>query len=126
VESDVSDVRMGALDAVIGSPSISESPKVGSLAMRSSASEAIGFQFSSMAMGCSGKEEGVLGAVYRGEEEISESLVLILYLAKVVDAHMYNSQSSGGRVFYCKGNFAVLRKSLRFSKGGSKVYIRRA
>jgi len=29
---------------------------------------------------CSGEEEGVLGAVYRGEEELSESLVSIPYL----------------------------------------------
>jgi hypothetical protein len=42
--------------------------------------------------------------VYRGEE-LSESLVLILYLAMVVDAH--NSQSLRERVFYCKGNLAV-------------------
>jgi hypothetical protein len=39
-----------------------------------------------MTMGCSGEEEGVLGAVYRGEE-FSKSLVLIPYLAMVVDAH---------------------------------------
>ena len=67
-------------------------------------------------MGCSGEEEGVLGAVYRGEGELSESLVSIPYLAKVVDAR--NSQSSGERVFYCKGNLAVLRKSLRSYKEG--------
>jgi hypothetical protein len=58
-----------------------------------------------MTMGCSGEEEGVLGAVYRGEEELSDSLVSIPYLAMVVDVH--NSQSSGERVFYCKGNLAV-------------------
>src|SRR6267154_3036788 len=124
---------MGAFDAVVAFPGICESPKAGrlcnnrrmllsvfcwalacslasksldlSLTTCSSASEAIGFQFSSMAMGCSGEEEGVLGAVYRGEEELSESLVSIPYLAMVVDAH--NSQSSGERVFYCKGNLAV-------------------
>jgi hypothetical protein len=55
-------------------------------------------------MECSGEEEGVLGAVYRGEE-LSKSLVLIPYLAMVVDAH--NSQFSGERVFYCKSNLAV-------------------
>jgi len=65
--------------------------------------------------------EGVLGAVYRGEKECSESLDSIPYLAMMVDAQ--NSQSSRERVFYCKGNLAVLRKSLRSSKGGSKVYI---
>jgi hypothetical protein len=74
-----------------------------------------------MTMGCSGEEEGVLGAVYRGEGELSESLVSIPYLAMMVDAH--NSQSSGERVFYCKGNLAVPRKSLRSSKGGSKENI---
>jgi hypothetical protein len=36
----------------------------------------------------------VLGAVYRGEDELSESLCSIPYLAIVVDAH--NSQSSVG------------------------------
>ena len=40
------------------------------------------------------EEEGVLGAVYRGEEEHSESLCLILCFTIVVDAP--NSQSSGG------------------------------
>src|SRR5712664_2027445 len=112
---------MGTLDAAVGSPGICESSKAGrccsnrrmssrvfcwalacsltskspdsSLVTRSTASKAIGFQFSSMMMGC------------RGEEELSESLVSILYLAMVVDAH--NSQSSGERVFYCKGNLAV-------------------
>jgi hypothetical protein len=73
--------------------------------MRSSVSKAIVFQFSSMMMGCSGEEEGVLGAVYKGEEELSESLVSIPYLAMVVDAH--NTQSSRERVFYCKGNLAI-------------------
>jgi hypothetical protein len=58
-----------------------------------------------MTMGYSGEEEGVLGVVYRGEEELFKSLVSILYLAMVVDAH--NSQSSRERVFYCKGNLAV-------------------
>ena len=74
-------------------------------------------------LGCSGGKEGVLGAVYRGDKEPSELPVLIPYLAMVVDAH--NSQSSRERVFYCKGNLSVLRKSLRSSKGESKVYIRR-
>jgi hypothetical protein len=58
-----------------------------------------------MTMGCSGEEEGVLGAVYRGEEELSKSLVSIPYLAMVVDAR--NFQSSRERVFCCKGNLAV-------------------
>jgi hypothetical protein len=48
----------------------------------------------------------VLGAVYRGEEELSKSLISISYLAMVVDAH--NSQLFlGERVFYCKDNLAV-------------------
>jgi len=68
-------------------------------------------------MTCSG-EEGVLGAVYSGEEELSNSLVSILYLAMVAGAH--NSQSSGERVFYCKGNLAVLRKSLRLAREDPK------
>ena len=80
-------------------------------------------QFSSIMLGCSGRKEGVVSAVYRGDKELFESPVLILYLAMVVDAH--NSRSSRGRVFYCKGNLAVPRKSLRSSKGKSKVYIRR-
>src|SRR5882757_8088461 len=99
---------MGTLDAAVGSPGICESSTVGrhcnnwrmssrvfcwalacslaskspdsSLEMRSSASKAIEFQFSSMMMGCSGEEEKVLGAVYRGEV-LSESLVSIPYLA---------------------------------------------
>ena len=74
-----------------------------------------------MVIGSRGGEEGELGAVYRGEGELSESLVSIPYLAMMVDAH--NSQSSGERVFYCKGNLAVPRKSLRSSKGGSKENI---
>ena len=74
-------------------------------------------------LGCSGGKEGVLGAVYRADKEPSELPVLILYLAMAVDAH--NSRSSRGRVFYCKGNLAVPRKSLRSSKGEFKVYIRR-
>jgi len=54
------------------------------------------------------EEEGVLGAVYRGEDELSESLCSIPYLAMFADAH--NSRSSeGGRVFYCKGNPTTLR-----------------
>src|SRR5882762_6592534 len=124
---------MGTLDAAVGSAGICESSRAGrrcsnqrmssrvfcwalacslaskspdsSLATRSSASKAIGFRFSSMTMGCSGEKEGVLGAVYREAEELSESLVSIPYLAMVVDAH--NSQSSRERVFYCKGNLAV-------------------
>jgi hypothetical protein len=36
-----------------------------------------------MMAGCNVKEEGELGAVYRGGEECSEPLVLILYLAMV-------------------------------------------
>ena len=59
-----------------------------------------------------------MGAVYRGEEEPSESLVSIPYLAMVVDAH--NSQFSGERVFYCKGNLAVLRKSLKLAMDDPK------
>jgi hypothetical protein len=55
----------------------------------------------------------VLDAVYMGEEELFES-----YLAMVVDA--YNSQPSGERVFYCKGNLAVLRKSLSLARGDPK------
>ena len=49
----------------------------------------------------------MLGAVYRGEGEHSKSFDSILYLAMMVDAH--NFQSSKERVFYCKGNFAVLK-----------------
>jgi hypothetical protein len=40
------------------------------------------------------EEEGVLGAVYIGEDELSESLCSIPYLAIVVDAQ--KSQSSEG------------------------------
>ena len=40
------------------------------------------------------EEEGVLGAVCRGEDELSESLWSILYFAIVIGAH--NSQSSKG------------------------------
>ena len=58
--------------------------------MRSLASESIGFFSGSLEL-CL-EEEGVLGAVYRGEDEHSESLCLIPYLAIVVNAH--NSQSS--------------------------------
>src|SRR5882762_2343250 len=81
---------MGTLDAAVGSLGICGSPRAGrccsnwrmllrvfcwalacslaskspdsSLMTRSSVSKAIGFQFSSMMMGCSGEEEGVLGA----------------------------------------------------------------
>ena len=56
-----------------------------------------------------------MGAVYRGGEERSESLVSILYLAMVVEAHKF--QSSKERVFYCKGNLAVLRPITQASKG---------
>ena len=56
-----------------------------------------------------------MGTVYRGEGELPESLVSTPYLAIVVGVH--NSQSSGERVFYCKGNLAAPRKSLRSSKG---------
>jgi hypothetical protein len=63
-------------------------------------------------------EEGVLGAVYMGEEERPDALDSIPYLPILIEAH--NSQSSRLRVFYCKGNLAVPRKSLRSSKGGSK------
>jgi hypothetical protein len=68
-----------------------ESPD-SSLETRSSGSESIG-GFSGSSEFCL-EEEGVLGAVYRGEDELSESLCSIPYLAIVVDAH--NSQSSEG------------------------------
>ena len=51
------------------------------------------------------EEEGVLGAVYRGEDELSESLCSILYHAMVVDAH--NSKSSEG------GEYSTVRATLR-------------
>ena len=68
-------------------------------------------------MMCSGEEEGVLGAVYSGEE-LSDSLVPILYLAMVAGAH--NSQSSGERVFYCKGNLAVRGNHSGLARGDPK------
>ena len=52
------------------------------------------------------------------EGERSESLLSILYLTVMLDAH--NFQSSKGRVFYCKGNLAVLRQITQTSKGESK------
>jgi len=58
--------------------------------MQSSGSESIGVFSGSLEFRL--EEEGVLGAVYRGEDELSESLCSIPYLAIVVDAH--NSQSS--------------------------------
>jgi hypothetical protein len=60
--------------------------------MRSSASESIGDFSGSLEFRF--EEEGVLGAVNRGEDELSESLCSIPYLAIVMDAH--NSQSSEG------------------------------
>jgi len=63
-----------------------------SLEIRSSGSESIGNFSGSSEFRL--EEEGVLGAVYRGEDELSESLCSILYLAMVADAH--NSQSSEG------------------------------
>ena len=71
-----------------------------------------------MVIGCRGEEEGELGAVYRREGELPESLVSTPYLAIVVGVH--NSQSSGERVFYCKGNLAVPRKSLKLARDDPK------
>ena len=71
-----------------------------------------------MVMGCKGGEEGELGAVYRGEGELSESLVSTPYLAILIGVH--NSEPSGERVFYCKGNLAVLRKSLKLARDDPK------
>jgi len=51
----------------------------------------------------------------------SESLVSIPYLAMVIVTH--NFQTSGERVFYCKGNLAVLRLITQASKGDSKENI---
>ena len=59
-----------------------------------------------------------MGAEYRGEGELPELLVSTPYLAIVVGVH--NSQSSGERVFYCKGNLAVLRKSLKLARDDPK------
>ena len=50
------------------------------------------------------EEEGVLGAVYRGEDELSELLCSILYLAMFADAH--NSRSSEG------GEYSTVRATL--------------
>jgi hypothetical protein len=63
-----------------------------SLEIWSSGSESIGNFSGSLKFHV--EEEGVLGAMYRGEGELSESLCSIPYLAIVVDAH--NSQSSEG------------------------------
>jgi len=63
-----------------------------SLKIRSSGSESIGNFSGSSEFRL--EEEGVLGAVYRGEDELSESLCSIPYLQWVADAH--NSQSSEG------------------------------
>jgi hypothetical protein len=46
----------------------------------------------------------VLGAVYRGEDELSESLCSIPYLPMVANAH--NSQSSEG------GEYSTVRATL--------------
>ena len=51
------------------------------------------------------EEEGVLGAVYRGENELSESFCSIPYLAMVADAH--NSRSSEG------GEYSTVRATLQ-------------
>ena len=59
-----------------------------------------------------------MGTVYRKEGELPESLVSTPYLAIVVGMH--NSQSSGERVFYCKGNLAVPRKSLKLVRDDPK------
>jgi hypothetical protein len=59
---------------------------------RSSGSESIGNFSGSLEFHL--EEEGVLGAVYIGEDELSESLCSIPYLAIVVDAQ--KSQSSEG------------------------------
>jgi len=50
----------------------------------------------------------VLGAVYRGEDELSESLCSIPYLAMFADAHNF-PVLGGGEYFYCKGNPTTLR-----------------
>jgi hypothetical protein len=68
-----------------------------------------------MMAGCNVKEEGELGAVYRGGEERSESLVLIPYLAMVSSCTQLPVLRE--RVFYCKGNLAVLRLITQASKG---------
>ena len=52
------------------------------------------------------------------EGECSESLLSILYLTVLLGAH--NFQSSKERVFYCKGNLAVSRQSLRLARGNPK------
>ena len=59
-----------------------------------------------------------MGALYRGEGELSESLVSTPYLAILIGVH--NSEPSGERVFYCKGNLAVLRKSLKLARDDPK------
>ena len=64
------------------------------------------------------REEGGLGAVYKVEGERSESLLSILYLTVLLGAH--NFQSSKERVFYCKGNLAVSRQSLRLARENPK------
>jgi hypothetical protein len=63
-----------------------------SLEIRSSGSESIGDFSESSEFRL--EEEGVLGAVYRGEDELSESLCSIPYLAMFADAD--NSRSSEG------------------------------
>src|SRR5258705_12537400 len=67
-----------------------------SLEIRSSGLESIG-NFSRSSEFCL-EEEGVLGAVYRGEDELSDSLCSIPYFAMVADAR--NSQSSEGGAYY--------------------------
>ena len=80
----------------------SESPDL-SLEIRSSGSESIGgFSWSSEFRL---EEEGVLCAVYRGEDELSDSLCSIPYFAMVADAR--NSQSSKG------GEYSTVRATLR-------------
>jgi len=57
------------------------------------------------------------------EGERSESLLSILYLTVLLGAR--NFQSSKERVFYCKGNLAVSRQSLRLARENPKRIYKR-